>query len=79
VLGSDPATNIDCIVIYQFGNCTLDTARRELRQGDGLVAVEPQVFDVLEFLIEARDRVVSRDDLLDAGLARPHRFGGDAQ
>ena len=31
-----------------------------------LVAIEPQVFDVLEFLIEARDRVVSRDDLLDA-------------
>jgi TolB-like protein/Flp pilus assembly protein TadD len=66
VLGSDPATSIDCIVIYQFGNCTLDTARRELRQGNGLVAVEPQVFDVLAFLIEARDRVVSRDDLLDA-------------
>jgi DNA-binding winged helix-turn-helix (wHTH) protein len=53
-------------VIYQFGNCILDTARRELRQGGGLVAVEPQVFDVLKFLIEARDRVVSRDDLLDA-------------
>jgi TolB-like protein/Flp pilus assembly protein TadD len=53
-------------MIYQFGNCILDTDRRELRQGDGLVAVEPQVFDVLKFLIEARDRVVSRDDLLDA-------------
>jgi TolB-like protein/Flp pilus assembly protein TadD len=53
-------------VIYQFGNCTLDTSRRELRQGDGLVAVEPQVFDVLKYLIETRDRVVSRDDLLDA-------------
>jgi TolB-like protein/Flp pilus assembly protein TadD len=62
----DPATSIGHAVIYQFGNCVLDPARRELRQGDGLVAVEPQVFDVLTFLIEARDRVVSRDDLLDA-------------
>ena len=61
----DPATSIGRAVIYRFGNCLLDTARRELRQGDGLVAVEPQVFDVLKFLIEARDRVVSRDDLLD--------------
>ncbi len=52
-------------MIYQFANCILDTARRELRQGDDLVAIEPQVFDVLVHLIEARDRVVSRDDLLD--------------
>lgn len=43
----------------------LDTNRRELRQGGGLVALEPQVFDVLKFLIVSRDRVVSRDDLLD--------------
>ncbi len=53
-------------VLYQFGNFVLDTSRRELRQDDDLVAVEPQVFDVLEFLIRARDRVVSRDDLLGA-------------
>ncbi len=53
-------------MIYRSGSCTLDTSRRELRRGDGLVAVEPQVFDVLKYLIEARDRVVSRDDLLDA-------------
>lgn len=53
-------------MIYQFGNFILDAARRELREGGELVAVEPQVFDVLKFLIDARDRVVSRDDLLDA-------------
>lgn len=53
-------------MMYQFGNFTLDTARRELRRGDTLVALEPQVFDVLKFLIDARDRVVSRDDLLEA-------------
>jgi TolB-like protein/Flp pilus assembly protein TadD len=53
-------------VLYLFGDFSLDSARRELRRGDGLVAVEPQVFDLLEFLIRARDRVVSRDDLLAA-------------
>jgi TolB-like protein/Flp pilus assembly protein TadD len=65
MLGLHSVTSIGRIVIYQFANCSLDTARRELRQGNGLVAIEPQVFDVLTFLIEARDRVVSRHDLLD--------------
>jgi DNA-binding winged helix-turn-helix (wHTH) protein/pimeloyl-ACP methyl ester carboxylesterase len=51
-------------VRYQFEGGTLDAVRRELRQGDRLVAVEPQVFDLLEFLIGHRDRVVSRDDLI---------------
>ncbi|MBV9117945.1 MAG: winged helix-turn-helix domain-containing protein, partial [Acetobacteraceae bacterium] len=51
-------------MLYRFENFVLDANRRELRQGDGLVAVEPQVFDLLEYLIRARDRVVSRDDLL---------------
>ncbi len=53
-------------MVYQFANFTLDTARRELRQGRALIALEPQVFDVLKFLIDSRDQVVSRDDLLQA-------------
>ncbi len=51
---------------YRFDAFTLDVGRRELRRGDGLVAVEPQVFDVLQTLVEARDRVVTRDELLEA-------------
>ncbi|MBR0801028.1 winged helix-turn-helix domain-containing protein [Bradyrhizobium jicamae] len=51
---------------YRFNDFVLDSDRRELRRGDALVAVEPQVFDLLEFLIRARDRVVSRDDVLAA-------------
>ena len=51
---------------YLFEDCTLDTDRRELQRPSGLVAVEPQVFDLLEFLIRNRDRVVSRDDLIAA-------------
>jgi DNA-binding winged helix-turn-helix (wHTH) protein/pimeloyl-ACP methyl ester carboxylesterase len=51
---------------FLCGDFVLDPGRRELRSGAGVVAVEPQVFDLLEFLIRNRDRVVSRDDLLAA-------------
>src|SRR5262252_4364440 len=44
----------------------LDVARRELLRGGSLVALEPQVFDLLAFLVQNRDRVVSKDDLLEA-------------
>lgn len=50
--------------MFVFGNMSLDPERRELRSGSTLVPVEPKVFDLLEFLIRNRDRVVSRDDLL---------------
>jgi TolB-like protein len=49
---------------YLFEDCVLDTDRRELRRGTALVAVEPQVFDLLVHLIRHRDRVISKDDLL---------------
>jgi TolB-like protein len=49
---------------YRFGHYSIDTDRRELRSGTALVAVEPQVFDILSYLIRNRERVVSRDDLI---------------
>ena len=49
---------------FLFGDHTLDTDRRELRRGLEPVAVEPQVFDLLIYLIQNRDRVVSKDDLV---------------
>jgi TolB-like protein len=51
---------------YFFEGYSLDPERRELRRGAELVPVEPQVFDLLEYLIRSRDRVVSKDDVLDA-------------
>jgi DNA-binding winged helix-turn-helix (wHTH) protein/pimeloyl-ACP methyl ester carboxylesterase len=54
-----------CIVLFAFDTFTLDTDRRELRAAGSLVPVEPQVFDLLEFLIRRRDRVVTRDDLIE--------------
>ena len=53
-------------MLYFFENCTFDTDRRELRCGETEVSVEPQVFDLLEYLICHRDRLVSKDDLIAA-------------
>ncbi|MPZ39026.1 MAG: CadC-family transcriptional regulator [Rhizobiales bacterium] len=49
---------------YVFEDYALDTDRRELLRAAGPVSVEPQVFDLLRYLIENRERVVSRADLL---------------
>ena len=53
-------------MLYIFESYTLDCDRRELRHGDGIVPVQPQVFDLLEFFIRNRDRVVSRDDMIES-------------
>jgi DNA-binding winged helix-turn-helix (wHTH) protein len=47
-----------------FEDYSVDRHRRELRRGGSLQRVEPQVFDLLLFLIDNRERVVSKDDLL---------------
>jgi DNA-binding winged helix-turn-helix (wHTH) protein/predicted ATPase len=49
---------------YVFGDCTLDTQRYELRRGGTRVPLRPKVFQVLVYLIEQRERVVSRDEVL---------------
>ena len=54
------------LLAFLFGNMALDGVRRELRSGSALLPLEPQVFDLLEFLVRNRDHVVSRDDLLAA-------------
>ena len=50
---------------YRFGAFEIDSNRRELRRGPQVVDVQPKVLDVIVHLIEARDRVVSRDELLN--------------
>jgi pimeloyl-ACP methyl ester carboxylesterase/DNA-binding winged helix-turn-helix (wHTH) protein len=53
-------------LVLLFEDCSLDVDRRELRRGPELVALEPQVFDLLVYLVHNRDRVVSKDDLIAA-------------
>jgi TolB-like protein len=53
-------------VIYHFGNCGLSIERRELRRDGVLCPIEPQVFDLLHFLIANRERVVTRGEIFDS-------------
>ena len=49
---------------FVFSNHILDLGRRELRRGSEAIDVEPQVFDLLVYLMQNRERVVSKDDLI---------------
>ena len=49
---------------FLFADHTLDIDRRELLRGSAPIAVAPQVFDLLVYLVRNRDRVVSKDDLI---------------
>jgi len=51
---------------FLFESFVFDTDRRELHRGSDVVTLAPQVFDLLEFLIRNRERVVSKDDLINA-------------
>src|SRR5262245_17778122 len=51
---------------FHFSEHVLDARLRELTRAGETVGVEPQVFDLLVYLVENRDRVVSKDDLIEA-------------
>ncbi|MBR1280391.1 winged helix-turn-helix domain-containing tetratricopeptide repeat protein [Bradyrhizobium sp. AUGA SZCCT0283] len=51
---------------YLFENYALDIDRRELRRGPNVIAIAPKVFDLLNYLISNRERVVGKDDLITA-------------
>jgi TolB-like protein len=50
---------------FRFANFEIDVARQELRRGSDRVPVEPQVFDLLVYLVRNRNRIVSREELID--------------
>jgi DNA-binding winged helix-turn-helix (wHTH) protein len=52
-------------VQYRFEDYVLDPERRELTRGSEAIAVGPQVFDPLLYLVQNREHVVSKDELLD--------------
>jgi len=60
------ATSLPDGVVYAFGDCELDTRLHELRCAGERRHVEPQVFDVLAYLFASRDRLVTKEELLDA-------------
>ena len=58
---------------YNFDEYVLDTGRRELRRGAELIDAEPQVFDMLLYLIENQDSVVSGAELDSSRLPRSRK------
>jgi TolB-like protein/DNA-binding winged helix-turn-helix (wHTH) protein/tetratricopeptide (TPR) repeat protein len=50
---------------FRFGDFEINVARQELRRAGATVHIEPQVFDLLVHLIRNRDRIVSKDELID--------------
>jgi len=52
-------------MIYRFGGFELDLARAELRASGDPCPLEPQVFALLALLVENRERLVSRDELIE--------------
>jgi TolB-like protein len=51
---------------FRFADFEIDVARQELRRAGDLIPVEPQVFDLLVHLIRNRNRIVTREELIDA-------------
>jgi TolB-like protein/Tfp pilus assembly protein PilF len=52
-------------MIYRFGPFELDTAKVELRSGGETCSVEPQVFALLALLVDNRERLVSKDEIIE--------------
>jgi DNA-binding winged helix-turn-helix (wHTH) protein len=63
-------------VRYRFGDYLFDTERYELHRAGVLVPLRPKECDVLAYLLAHRDRVVSKDELLEQ--VWPGQFVGDA-
>ena len=55
-----------------FGEHVLDPDRRELTRGSDAIALGPQVFDLLVHLVRNRERVVTKDDLIDVAVSYTH-------
>jgi DNA-binding winged helix-turn-helix (wHTH) protein len=52
-------------MVYQFNQFTLDTDQYQLSLSDKPISIEPLTFDLLVYLIEHRDRVVTREELFE--------------
>jgi len=64
-LGRHPEVIYPHPMIYRFDPFELDLARAELRAGGEICPVEPQVFALIALLVENRERLVSRDELIE--------------
>jgi len=59
--GAEPGRDL----VFRIGHAELDTAQRQIRFSGTPADVQPKVFDLIEYLVRAKDRVVSKDELFD--------------
>jgi Tol biopolymer transport system component/DNA-binding winged helix-turn-helix (wHTH) protein len=52
--------------VFEFGDITVDLGRMAAARAGVSIPLEPKAFDVLVYLIEHRDRLVTKDELLEA-------------
>lgn len=69
---SPPPTERPAVTRLRFGNCTIDTRRRELRVGDQLVPLQPRVYELLQFLAGRPGQVIAKPELLLSVWRTPH-------
>src|SRR4029453_19597603 len=62
----EAASQVKAGPAFRFADFEIDVARQELRRAGDLIPVEPQVFDLLVHLIRYRNRIVRREELIDA-------------
>ena len=55
-------------MIFHFGRFSLEESKRELRLGDRVLELQPRVFDLLVYLLRNHDRVVPKEELLNAPI-----------
>src|SRR5215217_1464401 len=51
--------------VYEFGDIRVDLGRMAITRAGAAISLEPKAFDVLVHLIANRDRLVSKDELLE--------------
>lgn len=62
---TDSGAELDHDLVFRIGQAELDTAQRQIRFSGVPADVQPKVFDLIEYLVRARDRVVGKDELFD--------------
>jgi DNA-binding response OmpR family regulator len=64
-------------MIFSFGQYKLDVERRELRQGGDAIHLEPQVFDLLVYLVKNPLVIARNSSFLYKGAAIPDQRAED--
>ena len=65
-LGKESGSSLADGYLYRFGQFALDSRKRALSRGDSPVSLTPKAFDVLLFLVKNPNRLVTKEELLQA-------------